>query len=838
MWQDTAQAAGRRASWLGGFERGLSDVRRALRWRRADSRVNLFVAAVLALATGLFAAMLTLVSDLWWRNLEVDRGDRLVYVYGTDGNTIHAPSFRDRWSALFSGVTSHAPQRLILAGPAGSAQAIGEVVEANYFATLGVLPSAGRLFVPADDIASGDRSIVISHDLWMRQFRGDPGIVGQALKLDGREFQVVGVAAPRFKGLMAPWEPSVFWVTFRQFHGPAYEGSSTCLVARLADGTSAAQAQRTLRPSGAAPVRDRPRYKVLSATHVVTPVDPERGFEIVGALSIAGVSLAGLFLSIALANSIGLIATVARQRKAEFATRSALGAGMPRLCQQLLAEALLFGVVSGLAGLWIADLLLRAYTNFSPARYLVSSTTSGRTVAVVLLLVAVHTITVAAVFASEIMQLDRKALVLRLQERTTGRGRKRLLWFLAPQVVLATACLLLAAVHLRDFAEVRNDSAGFTADNVVVLKLSYWSRPRGEASPPPSSDVPAHETSGYRGRAFFAGVREKAASLPGVLAAGLASKLPLELDGSPRPVVTRTAFADPSKGTGRAFGIYASEGYFAALAIPVLQGRDFGPADGPESAKVAIVSRALASRVWPGQDPVGQDIAVQLPSEPPDRLEWRRVVGVVGDVSPVIATRAEYPILYTPTSQIPFASSFPLLLVTRTNRPLQDFALELRNSVTSSYALAEVSGVQPLDARIETILYPRTAVTGLLTVCATAGLALVFIGLYGSLAHTISLRERELAIRSALGATRRDLLTTVLRAPGLLLLASVPLTLAIGVPLLRLTNGLVGVAPDTPVWLLGAVMATVWLIGLASCLSPAWRQTRSIERSTGNVLKI
>lgn len=832
---NTSVALTRTGSWL---EQVLSDIRLAARWRHAGSGTNLFVAAVLSVATGLFAAMLTLVSDLWWRNLQVPGADRLVYVYGAGGNAIHVPSFWDRWGNLFSSVTSHTRQRLILAGPAGPVEAIGEVVDSNYFTTLGVVPSVGRLFQPIDDASYQDPSIVISHDLWTKYFGGGPAVIGQPLKLDDRVFRVIGVAAPHFEGLTAPWEPSVFWVTFQQFHGAAYEGSSSFLVGRLASGTSVTQAAVVLGGSAAQPVRDLPRYEVLPVSRVVTPFAPERGPQTVGLMSLAGVSLAGVFLAVALANSIGLIATVARQRRSEFATRSALGAGVSRLCRQLLAEAFIFASVSGIAGLWIAHLLLEAYGTFSPARYLISSSTNWRTVTVVALLVCCHTVTVAVVFASEIMQLDRRTLVLRLHERASQPGRTKLLYFLMPQIVLATACLLLAAVYLRDFANVRNDSAGFSIDNAVALRLSYWSPGRHEASARASNSVlPAQDMSGLRSRLFFAGVRERAASFPEVIAAGLASKLPLELDGPPRPVVSRTAFADPSKGTGRAMHTYVSDGYFGAMEIPVLQGRDFGPADTSNAPKIAIISRAVARTVWPDQDPLGQDIAFQVPDRSPDRLEWRRVVGVVGDVRPAIATRAEYPMIYVPVSQMPFASSFPLLLVARTDRPMADFALKLRNSVISSYALAEVSGVETLGARVATILYPRTAVTGLLTVCATAALSLVFIGLYGSLAHTISLRERELAIRSALGADRSALLKTVVHAPGLLLLLSVPLALGVGVWLLRNSNEFVGVAPDTPAWLLSAVTATVWVIGLGACLSPAWRLTRSIERSPTNVLK-
>ena len=765
-----------------------------------------------ALGVGAVGASFSLVESVLLRPLPYPEAGRLVMVWerALDGSAeqivcswanfldwrARSRSF-DRFAAFnvwFPTVTGmDRPERLL-----------GAEVTPEFFQALGARPALGRLFLAEEGQPGRDDVVVLSHGLWHRRFGGDPKVLGRRIELDGAPHTVVGVLPQDFRHP----EPLYFDETTELWRPLAFEAGSVTrgsrflrTVARLAPGITRDAAQSEMDGIARQMEREHPAENEGLGVQVV-PLHEQVVGEVRPALRIA-FAASFLVLLIACANISGLLLAAAIGRSRETAVRAALGAGRGRLAIPRLLDALLLTLAGGAAGLAVASPAVSRLLARSPKAFPRAEEVGidGRVLAV-----ALGACVLAAMLAAltPALRTARSRPAEVLQEGSPGAGSGRGGRLLALLVVLETALALplLAGTGLlaKSLAGLSRVPLGFTAEDLLTLRLEL---PAGTY--PEAADR----------RAFAERLLERVAALPGVRSAGLTSSLPL----SGLYDISREAFLDPPPPTGPpslpAGYRSVSPGYFPALGIPLLAGRPFGPEDGPDAPDVALVNRAFARAAWGDASPLGRKVVLRSTSGD----VTREVVGMVGDVrheGPAVEPRPE---LFVPQSQTP--TRFAVLVV-RAGGRTEALASALRN------AMREIDPDLPAEVRpMAELTHAATAgprfqllIAGLL---GTAAVILVAAGIGGVTAYSTARRTREIGIRMALGAGRREILLLVLRRALGLTLAGTVLGLASARVLTRgIASMLFGIEPADPATLAAAALLLL-LVGLAAGWVPARR---------------
>jgi predicted permease len=600
------------------MERALSDLRLAARsWRRSPALAAAGV-VTLAVALGANTALFSLANAILFRPLPgIAHADRLVNVHrkAADGTTflgLSHPDYRDlreRARAL-DGLAAFNGRGASLGSGRGPAELVGiQLVSGNFFDVLGVRAQRGRLVSEEDDAAPGASAVaVISDALWRNRFGGDPLVIGRTIRLNGFPFTVIGVGPPGFQGHFIGF-PFEVWVPLAMA-AQAAPGEDVAardndwleLVGRLAAGQTVAQAQADLASVMAGLAREHPaRHQGATAdVRRMTGVDDSLRGAVVSFL--AALQAAGaLVLAIACVNLAGVLLARAASRARDVALRLALGATRGALVRQLLAEALLLFVVGGAAGVglaaWAADLLHAFQPGFAvPLRFDLGL--DARVLGFAALLTLVAAVAFGLVPALQASRLD---VLPALRD-----GLRRAL--VVGQVALSMVLLVAAGLFVRTLQRARAVDPGFDPDGVSTARLDLTLLARDEA----------------HGRVFYAQLLERLQSLPGARSASLATSIPLRSLAPPTALVH--AAAEPARpGGGLTVPVSTVSGaYFETLRIPLLAGRGLADADGPSSPPVAVVSQALARRLWPGGDAIGRRVRA-------DGLD-REVVGVARDV--------------------------------------------------------------------------------------------------------------------------------------------------------------------------------------------------------------
>lgn len=792
------------------------DLRYAARVLRRAPGFTVVAALTLALGIGANAAMFSLVNGLLLRAPEgVVDPDRLVQI----GRSYDEAPRWDNWSwpaarliaeesDVFSDVAGFSGGAFVL-GRGENAEAVyGQYVNASYFAALGVRPALGRLLDASDEVAPGSHPVVVlSHALWLRRFGGDPGVVGTSVAIGAEPYEVVGVAPEGFVGVDALGTPPGLWVPAYQRRSSAASplfdqwGSSWFyLFGRLADGVpyetaEAAMDAVTTRLRAASDVNED--IRILLAPGVgLAPEERAEGRRVT--LLLAGIAF--LVLVLTCANVANLSLARSAGRVGEVGVRQALGAGRSRLARQLVTESLLLALLATALAVPLVRGASALLPSLVPTAVAVSLAPDAR---VYLFLGAVGLVAGLLFGGLPAWAASRGdvARVLREGGTTGGRSRSRLRDALVVgQLALSLGLVSGAALLGRSVLHARAVEPGFDPDGLVV----GWVNLRATGRYAEAAQVVA----------FQERLVEELERLPGVTGAALAGQAPV-LGGHARStVVPEERAGDPEAGY-EAEHVPVTPGYFETLGIRVLRGRTFrAPAEEPE--RVVVVNEALASRFWPGEDPLGKTLAGG--GEAP-----MRVVGVVADVQ-MRSLRAEArPGVYHPFHQV--ADAY-LALHVRAQGPTGAVAAGLRRAVAAVDPELPVTGIVDLrEGLARSLSDTRTFV---LVVATFAGLALALslIGLYGLIAHGVAQRARELGIRVALGAGRGELSRMVLRRAAAVTAAG--LVAGLGVSLLlgqALRGVLFGVSPTSPPVL---VLATL-LLGAMSLLA-AWLPARRAGR--------
>jgi predicted permease len=694
-------------------------------------------------------------------------------------------------------------------------------VSANLFSLLGVQPVLGRAFVPDEDTPGREKVIVISHDLWNRRFGGDPGIINRTVSLDGQPHVVVGVMP---KGFLFPtgkqlhpqielgpridvWRPAAFSQGEMQ---DELIGFNWGMFGRLNTGTSPEEARANLDVI-ARGIGERMRSKVpsLNDFELFSQITPLREIYFGGARQGLLMLLAavGLLLVIGCVNLVNLLLARLTSRSRELATRAALGAPRSRLVRQLLTESVVVAVSGGLVGLPISAWSTRVLTWFGTSE-LAAVQTSWLNASVLLFALAMVLAAGLAVGLFPAIEMARGRLYEDINDgsrsMTTGpkSGRVRRALVMS-QMALCTALLIVAGLLVRSFVNLLSVDRGFEVERVLSLDLALESA----------------RYSGSERVAFYRDLLDGIRGLPGVTSAGAISILPLT-SGAEGNTFLIYLDSDTEARLDRpiAHSRAVTPGFFTAMGIPLAAGRLL---DTEEPASHVIVSESLARRLWPGTPPasvVGNRIKINEVTDKP-----ATIVGVVGDVRAAGLDRDPAPALYVShTRNRPGA----MTVVIRTDQDPEALAGAVRAQVWRRDNSVPVERMQTMREIMSASLAPRRFQTGLVLIFALAALGLALLGVYGVTSYAVTRQTREIGVRFALGARRRDVVEAVLSHHLRPVLTGLMLGLALAWAATTAMRSLFfDVAPLDPL-VFGTVCIALATTAMMACYVPARRASR------------
>jgi len=802
----------RRINWAGDLVQDLIYGGRVLRKNPAFLAV-----AVLALALGIGAntAMFSVAYGILFRPLPYADADRVAVVfmryfprdfaYGTmcirdylmwrENNR----AFED--PALFRGL------RMDIGGKDGVPEQVqGASVTAGFFSTLGVRQLIGRTFAAGEDQPSAGSLAVLSESIWRRRFGANPAVLGQAILVNGAPATVIGVVPGE---VQFPRRDTEVWtnllLTPPTRYGPwFYRG-----VARLKPGVTLAQAQAEVNNIGLRMMQQNPYYKRLTLP-VLGLRDALLGVTLKPAIVVLAGAV-GLVLLIAVVNVANLMLARATVREREMALRLSLGAGRGRLVRQLLTESVLLAAMGGVAGLGLAWGGIQLIRVWNPGNLpMIDSVRLDAGALAFMVLVSMLTgvlFGLAPAFASARADLNST-----LKEGGRGggsshaRGRTRA-GLVVAEIAVSLMLLVGAGLLLRSFVNLQRVTGGFATPprQLLTMLISPSSRTY--------RDAPA-------GLAYYEEVLRRARSTPGVETATLSDSLPPDRQGDADTFAIEGQPLTPGEINPIISVVTTGAGFFQALRIPLLKGRDFTTHDTPESKPVAIVSEGFVRRFLPNQDPIGKRIKE---SGPGFGDNWMEIVGVVGNVKYLGLTADTDPAYYMPFGQTYYPRMF---LVVRTTGDASRLATVLRQSIQSidrDVTLAQVSTME--EAIHLSVSQPRFD-TMLLVLFAAIALLLAAVGIYGLIAYSVAQRTHEIGVRVALGASRREVLGMVIQQGTRLAGIGIVTGLGAAFLLTRLLKTMLFGVGVTDVLTFAAAPAGLMLVVLVATLFPALRATR------------
>lgn len=795
------------------------DAARSLRRSPAFTTLSI---GVLALGIGLNAAIFSVAKAVFLPVLSVPSPSSLVYI--SADKPIDLREFRTTTQHVLTDYAPHGrpAEDLFVVGPRAARRA-GEQVSANYFDVVGLRPVMGRTFDPAEDeVTNPARAVVISHALWTDQFESDASVVGQTVHIGGNTFTVIGVMPPGFDGLSAPWYRTAFWITRAQSLGlanppPEIIGMVSTraprLVARLTPGVSVRQA--TVAASLQTPVR------MLRSTEA--PIAFADWGESGPMTLIASTTMAvGLMLLlIAGTNITGVLSARGVSREREFAVRQALGAGGWRIVQQRLLESVLLALGGGIAGIGVASIVISLYRAYSPAELVYHAPLDLQVLTYILLVSLAAGVVIGLTPALR----ARRPELLTVIGGGVGSGlprrhRRRVQYgVLVPQILTSVVLLMVGGVYGSTLLRMEVPDPGYRVEDVTVATYTYADLT------PPAGRVTTSDY-GVRRRMFDELLIERLRHSPEVADAALASRLPSAHTSINfnRWIGTEAGATVP--GTG-AEGNRVSPGFFSALSIPLLRGRDFENSDVAGSRAVAIVSESFARALWPDADPIGRSF-VRLNQNGTrggdDYAQPKQVIGIVADTRSPLQTESQRLSFYMPLRQSDIGSpDFTIFLMASGRSAAVTDAI---HTAVTADPLGHVLTLQSMGDTIAREMYPFRAAAWLFGLTGFAGIFLAAMGLYGVVAHSVAQQTREFGIRATLGATRSDIARLVLSGgTRTALLAGVP-GLVVAFLILRAARGWVQMAPVIDPLTIAGILTFIVIVILGACYVPARRAAR------------
>jgi putative ABC transport system permease protein len=804
----------------GMIEMLLQDIRYGARVLARNKSFTAVAVLTLALGIGANTAIFSVVNELLLRPLPYADAERIVMVWevtpeGRHQNTTSRANFRS-WreqSTAFTAMSAFSDQRLALSGGGEPEEVTVQFATPELFRILGVRPILGRGITPEDDGPDRPDVVVLSHGFWRRRFGGDPAVVGKPITLSGSPFVVVGVLPEGFQWHLrtksGSVRPAEMWTVLSMpTTGIPSRGRFLSVVARLKPGATREQAEAEMKTIAARLAQEAPDFNKGYSAEVIPLREQLVGNVRPGLLILLGA--AGLVLLIACVNVANLLLSRAAAREKEIGLRTALGADRPRIVRQLLTESMLLAVLGGLLGLGIAWLGLRALVAISPSD-IVDLQGVGLNLPVLALMMAVSLVTGILFGLVPAVEATRLNLNDTLKEggrgsggQSTRSGRLRNALVIV-EVALALVLLASAGLLVKSFVRLQEIDTGFDTENVLTMVVTL---PRGKYSEDQQIVT------------FFREAMERMRALPGVRSAGMVNHLPLygglgsatgfTIEGRPAP--------PPGEEPGTNVRV-ADAGYFEAMGIPVLRGRNLTDVENREARGVVLISEAMARQHFPGENPIGKRLDVQMFEEP--RLT--EIIGVVGDVRYDNLTDEAQPTVYLPHPELTY--SF-MTLVLRTEGDPAEIAPAARRVVREIDKDQPVADVRTMHqvmadtvgrARFNTLLFGAFA--GLATLLAA-------IGVFGVMSYSVTLRTREIGLRMALGAKRSEVLALILKQGLLLSLIGTGIGLVAALAATRILSSLLFGVGSTDPATFSSIVLFFTIVALVACYLPARRATR------------
>ncbi len=795
------------------------DLRYGARMLLKKPGFTLIAVITLALGIGANTAIFSLVNTALLRPLPVAEPERLVFlnVVSEKGDRIFPTSsypnyrdFRDRNDAL-SGLIAYRIAPVSLSHDGTNERLWGYLVTGNYFEVLGIEPVLGRLFNEDDDKRPGAHPVaVITWHCWQKRFAADPKIIGRDVIVNGRNFTIIGIAPPDFKGTEIAYTPEMWfpvmmlseiqpgsdWLELR-------DTENIFVMGRLKPDVSSDQAESQLKAIAAQLAAEHPNENE-GKTIALSPPGLFGNFMRGNVTNFAMVMMivVGLVLLLACTNLANLLLARATERRKEIAIRLAIGASRVRLVRQLLTESALLGVTGGACGLLLAFWLVDTVTSLRPPLDIPLSTElhiDGR----VFLFTAIVSLLTGIVFGLlPAMQATKPDLVPALKDETSIGGYRRS-WLRSSlvvlQVTLSLVLLVCAGLVLRGLQRAQLLDPGFIPQNAVEM----------------SFDLGLQGYDRARSREFQRQLLDRVRAMPGVEQAGVSNYVPLSLNLSNNSIYVEGR--EQRRGANVPLAMYSSAGvgFFEALGVRLIEGRVFTEADDETKPRVAVINQAFARRFWQGEAVIGKRFSFEGPEGP-----WMEVVGVVQDGKYFSLGEDPQSFVYTALKQ---SGSRSLTLVVRTSSDPQSVIAGIRREIQRLDANLPVYDVKTMVEHLDLSLFPARVAASLLGGFGLLALILAAIGIFGVMSYAVSQRTREIGIRMALGAGAKDVFKLIVGQGLMLTVIGLTLGLAIAFVGTRLLSSLLYGVSAVDAFTFSFVAVLLSAVAFLACWMPARR---------------
>ncbi len=797
-----------RATWLDTVWR---DAKYGVRVFGRSPRFTVTALALLVLGIGSTTAIFSIAHAVLVRPLPYPEAHRLVFLAGWEGNGVIWPNY-EAWRSRarsFEGLASSLADAVIVTSGPIPRRFESRSVTSSFFRVLGVTPAHGRLFDDADARADAARTVVISHEFWMRELGGAPTAIGQTIALNRNPFTVIGVLPPGFR-FMAPADiyPLLEPQVAANYRGMQSRNTRTRLFAlgRLQPDVSLTAARTEMQTIAAALALEFGATAKGIDVRLEPLVDRVVGDMAPTLTVVAGAAM--LLLLIACVNLAGLLLNKTASRAHEFGVRAAIGGSRWALVRQLLIEQTLLVVTGGVLGALVGAAMLTALVSVAPRE--LPRLDEIRLDAAVLSWATLFSCACAFVFALvpaiKASGISGRAVVLRSGRSSTRPASTLRRVLMLTEVAVAMVLLSGAGLMVHTMVRLARVDPGFDPRNIQTVMFSLTGPQWPDA----------------RKQVFYDAVVERLRALPGVDNAAITYSLPIlgsnwwNVFNVPGKTSEHWISVGEFPNAGMA---PVTAGYFETLAIPLLSGRYFNRSDTPASLPVAIVNSSVARTYWPNEDPIGKQIQQGFPTQPYG--PWRTIVGVVGDVKQEGIDRETSRQVFMPIVQQPRTTVFA---VVRGRGPVAASVLEA--AIHDLDRTIPVFNDRTIDHVMREASSRRRIAMVVLSVFGVVAVLLAAIGVYGVIAQGVTERRQEIGVRMALGATASQIRRLFLRQGLVLVAMGIVCGVGAAIAASRSLASLVFDVSATDPATLGAVAALLAVVTLLACYVPARSATR------------